>query len=484
MKTLETLSPYAQHWGRVGLAWADQYWDADKHLLRIPDDPDRPPPATQHHTVRDSIWYATGLFMRQQNGDVERACQIIQAVLSYQYDEPGRVYHGTFKRTPLEVDPPPDHAVEWKDYDPNWREFICTVLIVMLIEYPALLPDDLQAAMLNAIRRAAEGAFKRRVAPQYTNISLMSAFLLDWAGERFAVPNWRAQADTMAHAIYASFAERQAFWEYNSPTYYGVDAFALALWREYGLTDVFRVPGATMEAGFWRDVARFYHAGLKNLCGPWDRSYGMDMQQYIAVVGLSIATLVPPELAPVPDVSQPFGHNPDFFFMPPIALLEPHVPNDALPHFQRFVDERQVEQVIEPGRVATAWLSENVMIGGQSGNAIRSPNEQFHLATMHWRLPDGGVGWLRLRCEAPVAARTESYALLLAGKAGLKLKFDIQAMGLQADQLKADQWELPGLLVNVAADGADFAVSATDSRAEIQLTASSDFNYRLTVRKI
>ena len=138
----------------------------------------------------------------------------------------------------------------------------------MLIEYPTLLPDDLQAEMQSAIVKAAEGAFRRRVPPQYTNIALMSAFLLDWAGERFAVPIWRAQADALARAIDDLFNERQAFWEYNSPTYYGVDAFALALWRIYGLTDDFRQAGSAIEAWFWRDVARYYHAGLKNLCGP------------------------------------------------------------------------------------------------------------------------------------------------------------------------------------------------------------------------
>ena len=141
----------------------------------------------------------------------------------------------------------------------------------------------------------------------------------------------------------------------------------------------------------------------------------MDMQRYLAVVGLSIATLTAPEFAPLPDVSQPFGHPHDFYFMPPIALLMPHVPDDALPHFQRFVETRSVEQTIEPGRVATAWLSDNVMIGGQSGNVMRSSMDQFHLATMHWRLPDGGVGWLRLRCEAPISAKAQPHTLIVEG---------------------------------------------------------------------
>jgi hypothetical protein len=79
--------------------------------------------------------------------------------------QPERVYHGTFRRARQEPDPPPDHAVVWQDYDPNWREFIGTILIVMLAEFGDLLPDDLQAAMRAALRKAAEGAFRRRVEP-------------------------------------------------------------------------------------------------------------------------------------------------------------------------------------------------------------------------------------------------------------------------------------------------------------------------------
>lgn len=478
MQTLDTLSPSARHWTKIGLEWADQFYDPAYDLLTLPPDADAkiPPRYANAHLVRDSIWYATGLLMRQQGDAVERAQRIIRAVLRYQYDEPGRVYHGTFRRAPEEPTPPPDHAVEWKDYDPNWREFIGSIFLIMLHEYPALLPDELQAAMWTSIRKAAEGAFARRVPPHYTNIALMSALLLDHAGAHFDVPEWRAQGEVLARMVYALFtANNLTFWEYNSPTYYGVDLFALALWRQYGLSEaVFRGPGAAMEADLWRDIARFYHAGLRNLCGPYDRSYGMDMTRYVAVVGLWLALAVPPDQAPLPDVGQVFGHSADFYFMPPTALLGAQLPDDVLPHLTAFQGERQLEREVEPGREATAWLNENVMIGASTAHPLRSGDSQFHAATMHWRAPDGSIGWLRLRTTGPVDARVNGPVLTITCLYPAVLRFDILALGLNADMIQQDRWTLPGLSVSLAAGGAVSETRIEDGLLTIQLQAEGD----------
>ena len=295
MTPIDALPPHARHWTLAAMRWADGYWDEHIGLVQAAFEthPDAPLLNTRVHLVRDTIWYATGLLMR---GDTERACRAIDTVLDYQYDEPGRVFHGTFKRAPQEPYPP-DQPREWRDYDPNWREFICTILLVLLEEYD--LPDALQVRMWAAISKAAAGAHQRDVNASYTNIALMSAFLLDHAGARLEMPAWRAHGETMAREIGDLFQVHHTFWEYNSPTYYGVDLFALALWRRYGRTALFRDLGAQMEAGLWRDIGQFYHAGLRNLCGPYDRTYGMDMTRYLALVGLHIGLAVPPEQAPL-----------------------------------------------------------------------------------------------------------------------------------------------------------------------------------------
>jgi len=86
-----------------------------------------------------------------------------------------------------------------------------------------------------------------------------------------------------------NFKKHKTFSEYNSPTYNGVNLWALAAWRVMAPTPGMAVMGMEMEAGLWRDIARSYHAGLGNICGPYDRSYGMDMRRYFAITGIAIA---------------------------------------------------------------------------------------------------------------------------------------------------------------------------------------------------
>src|SRR4051812_38604501 len=100
--------------------------------------------------------------------------------------------------------------------------------------------------------------------------------------------------------------------------------------------------GAAMEADLWRDIARYYHAGLRNVCGPYDRSYGMDMERYAALTGLWIWAAIGSGDTPFPDPSQPFDHAHDFCFGPCIASVGAQMPADALPHFHAFQGARQV----------------------------------------------------------------------------------------------------------------------------------------------
>jgi hypothetical protein len=104
--------------------------------------------------------------------------------------------------------------------------------------------------------------------------------MLCFGGNRFDEPVWFHEGERMAREVYRLFKQHDAFAEYNSPTYCGVDLYALALWRSYpSLSPHLTRWGEEMEALLWRDLAQFYHADLRNLAGPYDRSYGMDMRR-------------------------------------------------------------------------------------------------------------------------------------------------------------------------------------------------------------
>ena len=467
-----TLDANARQLLNASCAWMDRYWDEALGLLWSPGDVADPlhPQPGPGHMVRESAWYALGLCRRNAPGDVERAIRALGAILANQFDEPGRVYHGTFRVT-AEAPHPPKSPVEWKDYDPNWREFIITTLAILLSEHERRLPPALLDQMDRAIRRAAEGALTRGLNAAYTNIALMHAFMLYFAGQRLNEPAWTLSGEAMAQEIYRLFKSHAAFEEYNSPTYYGVDLYALAAWRVHG-NPLLRRLGAEMEAALWLDIARLYHAGLRNMCGPFDRSYGMDMRGYAALLGEWIWLVTGQAGAPFPALDRPFAHAADYCFGPCVAILGAQVPPEAQPHLMAFQGERQVERILSdsPRRAATAWLAPGVMLGAESVDGGSPGSAQFHPATVHWRAGADDVGWIRLRPILPVSARASANGLDVTG-AG-KFYFQICAPGLDASLVQPQRWQLPGLEVQVEHDAAITRVEPKGDLVEVYYYAS------------
>jgi hypothetical protein len=475
---LDALDATARDLAQRSIAWMDGCWDAAANLFRVPDDAlyEAGQAGVPAHLVRETGWYALGLLLRDDPGDRERAAQAIDVVLTYQFDTPGQPYHGTWYRSPHEP-PPPENPVIWRDYDPNWREFIGTTLALALLEYESRLPVDLVGRIDLALRRAIDGTIERNVPASYSNIALMTAFLLHFGAKRFGEPAWAAASERLAAEIIERFRANQTFDEYNSPTYYGTDLYALALWRSYAGSTLLRAAGAEIEAALWRDIAQFYHAGMRNVAGPYDRSYGMDMRRYVACLGMWIWLATGYNHAPFPNLDRPLEHGWDFAFAPLIALLGLRMPDDARPHFLSFAGERQVERVIaaEPRRVATAWIGARVMLGAEDSGSRHRVNSQFHPATIHWLIADDTVGWIRLRHTAPVDARAEHGRLSIdcTEHAGgdLEFVFQIAAPTIDMDALGHDRWELPGLVVRVETNAGEFGITRRDDLAELRYGA-------------
>jgi hypothetical protein len=474
-KTIVSLGPNAQQLLATSVAWMDPYWDEAMGLLHSPGDVADPrhPQPDESHMVRESAWYALGLFLRNRPGDVGRALRALEAILTYQFDQPDKVYHGTFYRAPEEPRPP-EPATEWRHYDPNWREFIVTTMAIILIEYEGQLPRSLVDKIDVAIRKAVEGALKRGLRAAYTNIALMNAFMLCFAGDRLNEHAWVEQGEAMAQEIYRLFKLHDTFEEYNSPTYYGPDLYALAAWRVYSTSPLLRQLGAELEAMLWTDIARFYHAGLHNLCGPFDRSYGMDMRRYVALLGVWIWLIAGKDQAPFPSLDRPFAHSADFCFGPCIAILGAQVPRDAQAHLLAFQGERQVERVISdsPRRVATAWLAPGMMIGAQDTGGARQGSAQFHPSTVYWRVGMDEVGWIRLINVWPADARARANQLDIRGMS--EFYFQISAPGLDAGLIQANHWQLPGLDVQVECSASETRIERKPDGVEIHYRAGDN----------
>ena len=70
---------------------------------------------------------------------------------------------------------------------------------------------------------------------------------------------WLEEDEGFAAAVVDSYDEHGAFDEYNSPTYYGIDLYALALWRRSPPTPMFADWGDRLWRELWRDIARWWH---------------------------------------------------------------------------------------------------------------------------------------------------------------------------------------------------------------------------------
>ena len=431
---------------------AAESFDSEKHLIQRP---------SQSHSnsrgfllVRESSWYALGLLARDQPGDRALAAAILEAVLNEQYTTPGKKWYGTFKRTPEEPEPAPG-TIAFTGYDPNWRHFIGTTFQMILIEYPDRIPAALADRLYASIDLAITGEIQDgRLKETYSNIALMYGALWDFAAAHNGNADWKRGAAAWNEEVNRLYRLHDTFFEFNSPTYYGVDIYGLALWREYGSTPRMRTMGADMEASLWNDIADFYQPSLRNISGPYDRSYGMDMESYVAVTGLWLRSVLPAPQAPLPEqLSLSTDHMADLWLAPQVAILSARIPAPAMKKFRTLSGPHQVTRTIDDKRVATAWIGEHAVWGGEATTLSKDvgPTSQFHPATVQWRTPSGKIGWVQLTRAPNLNATADHDGITIETKGDVT--FRIVANGIVASSISAKQWNLPGMPIAVESDG-------------------------------
>ena len=374
---------------------------------------------------------------------IAAAASILRGVLDLQYEDgPDSKLHGVWRRRQGET-----------EHDSNWREFVGCGLILIQETFPDRLPGDLVSDIQAALFRAAVGSARRDVGADYTNIALMSAFLLDYVGTKQGRDDLRQAGQDKAEAIYELFSRHKTFNEYNSPTYYGTDLMALALWREHASSERMRELGRSMEADLWRDIGMFYHADMQNMCGPFSRAYGMDMTKYCALTGLWIALAVgEPALSPWP--SEGGYHQGERIYGPVFAILRPQVPEDVMPHLRRFTGPRSFERTVGTTRV-TVLVEKNLMMGAAT---LKRRWDQHHPATIYWRpATEKPVGWILLTGTndglAP-AVTDRCLQIRRESESEEPIQFILFAPDLDEESIAPDNWNLVGLQVAVrCADG-------------------------------
>jgi len=451
------------------------FWDENAKLVRSPY-VRAGLTSTGQYLVRESSWYALGLLLRDAPGDRKTAAAALDAVLKEQYIQSGVRWYGTYKRTPEEPDPTAK-ALMWRGYDPNWRVFIGTTFAMILIEFPERIPPQLAQRMYAAIDRSIEGEISEgRLLPTYTNIALMYGFLWDFAATHDKRADWQKQSTDWTENVYRLFKQHDAFSEYNSPTYCGVDLYGLALWRDYGSTGHIRRIGSEMESALWRELANYYQPDLRNISGPYDRAYGMDMERYVSVVGVWMRTALDAAHAPLPALTATTDHLADVWFAPHIAILGALIPGDALERMKSFAGEHSIRRQIDDQRVATAWIGKDVIFGGETTNKTKDAGTttQFHPATVQWRTPSGEIGWVQLVQSPTVDATADEHRLTISTNGTVRWR--IHAKDLALKDVGKAEWNLPGLHVEISSDAKGFGIEKATDSIDLIYTGLNEMN--------
>ncbi|KAF2794408.1 hypothetical protein K505DRAFT_242202 [Melanomma pulvis-pyrius CBS 109.77] len=411
-------STFARNLLQESMSWMDMYYDADAGYLYSLS------AKALTHETRASAWYASGLLARNEGNDVEQAVKIIRNVIDGQHKNVSSQWFGDYQIYPEE----PTVGTEqyppkiYNSWDPNWRGFVGTTFVLMLEEFPELIPHDLTKYMLESLYNTSIGDSYRvggvdndNLYPAYSNPSIMRAFVTGWVGRKLNESNMTIAGENYATEVIDLFNRDNTLSEFNSGTYAGVSLFALTLWAKYmPESSVMGQNGGRMIKYTWASLASLYNARLKNVSGPWDRSYGFDMQRYLSILALQMWTLVGKENAPVHPKPYAMGHKDDFAIGPLIAILAPFhnslVENTTLSALHSFPGTHTVKTSAfsQPfdtyPRNITAWISPDLTIGAETfsenviGGPAKNPNS-FNPAVVQWARKDGTVGFLTLYAQ-------------------------------------------------------------------------------------
>ncbi|MFD0878225.1 hypothetical protein ACFQ1A_28920, partial [Massilia pinisoli] len=155
---------------------------------------------TNDVSLRSKTRVAQALLFRNAAGDKEKAITILKWVLKNQYQDENDKWYGIWKT-----------SVDNDRFDQNWREFIGCDLIIILHKFKPLLPQSLIKDIETGLIHAAKGAFKRNVGADYTNISIMSAFLMEYVGTRFGIGSLKNAGIVKAKQVFNLYQSHKTF---------------------------------------------------------------------------------------------------------------------------------------------------------------------------------------------------------------------------------------------------------------------------------
>ena len=151
---VKSMNPNARQLFTESMSWMDDYYDSSAGYLY-----DFSSAVALRHETRSSVWYAFGLLARNQGRDAAEAEKIIRNTIAAQYKNPKDEWYGDYQQEPeepyvgSEAYPPKIYG----SWDPNWRGFVGTTLVMAMEEFPHLLSKGMQKLILESLHNATKG---------------------------------------------------------------------------------------------------------------------------------------------------------------------------------------------------------------------------------------------------------------------------------------------------------------------------------------
>jgi hypothetical protein len=258
--------------------------------------------------------------------------------------------------------------------------------------------------IVKAMEIQAVGAMRRHgtkgdnLVTAYTNPMLMRALTVGWAGARTGNQTLIDYANTQGTEVTELFKKgSNVFSEYNALTYYGMDIWALVANIKYGPANATMTQNSPfLLTTLWDDIAVHYNAYLGNFVGPYDRANSRDLTGHSAVLPLWFWGLFGYENAPEPnkmELDLIYDATQGAALALTVSTLEKYITNTTLKALQtpptateeRFINKTIAESLYnDTTRIATSWLSKDLMIGGEVLAEEVARSGQFVPAIVHW----------------------------------------------------------------------------------------------------
>ena len=290
----------------------------------------------------------------------------------------------------------------------------------MYEDFGYLLPNSTLDLMLESLYNCSVGDSYRgggvnndNLYPAYSNPSIMRAIGTSWTGRKVGDANMTQAGEDYAQEIIDLFDMHKTLSEFNSQTYDGISLFGLTLWSKYSPPDsVLKQRGPDIVQSVMNTTSQLWHAGMRQLSGPWDRSYAFDMTRTLSLLSFFIAPITGRIESGLQQHPETMGKATDWGWGPLIAVHSDHFRSLLTPEIEEALKTFSGEHTWNgnayyppydlEARNITTWLGDNMTIGAesyrcQSKNGPPNNQLQFKPAVAQWQY-DGvlgsEIGWL------------------------------------------------------------------------------------------